>query len=249
MVADATHPGTIDILLQRVSATDPFAISEVCLKRTGHDIVVRPEVSHPLRDTVVTEVAQMLDDHLAAQQESMVLSRALFGLKLPGLTLTGLRLLTRIRKGGAASATVRFLRSEGEPTAILAPHLRGPGPGGNDLDKTALPVLRDLLCPALEVFDHILAHGLSEADARVLAARLKTMRARRDELSDYIELLTGALRSGADRAPDPWHGRPGDRIELPEPRDTPVRSISWSPSGGTVRGEQASILHGHHARV
>lgn len=249
LAADATHPGTIDVLLQRRAVDLPFLVQEVRLKGPGHETLVRPDTPGPLHDTVVSRIARLLDSHLTTRRASAVLSRSIYGVTLPGLRLTGLRLLTRSRKDGSATATVRFLKAEGDQAAILKPHLRGAAPHHPTIVETALPVLRDLLCPALEVFDHILAHGLSEADARVLAARLKTMRARRDELSDYVELLTGALLSGEGRASPPEDTRT-ERIELPTtPHDMPVRSISWSPSGGTVRGEQASILHGHHARI
>lgn len=190
----------------------------------------------------------MLADVLQRPQESLIVCLTTCGLSLPGLHLTGLRLMTTFAPDGTAQATARFLRAEGDPSAVLSPAMRGPAPGLAVVEDTALPVLQDLLCPALAIFDHILEHGLSEPDARVLAARLKTMRARRDELSDYIDLLTHVARDRSRRAATPATETPCStcRADVFVPREISVRSVRWSPTHGTVRGEQASILHGHH---
>lgn len=246
MTAEPAYPGIIELQLQRGATCRHFAVHDIRLRRAGSDLHVRPHAPRTLRDALVPEIADMLDGHLRMRQESAVLSRSAYELSLPGLRLGGLRLLSRISKDGSATATVRFLRAEGDPEAILTPDLRSPVPERIAIEDCALPMLRDLLCPALEVFDHVLMLGFSETDSRVLAARLKTMRARRDELSDYIELLTTAVRAGSDRQGRTGQDRPGERIELPAVPETAARSLSWSPSGGTVRGEHASILHGHH---
>jgi hypothetical protein len=115
------------------------------------------------------------------------------------------------------------------------------------LDAITLPVLQDLLRPALEAFDHILDHGLSDSDARVLAARVKTLRGKRDELSDYVALLTRYAEAGARRiaqARPPPSEQNG--FHLSATNALSRRSVTWTAATGSVRGESAAILHGHH---
>lgn len=117
-----------------------------------------------------------------------------------------------------------------------------------DICSAAVPMLQDLLCPALELIDHILENGLTEQDARVLTARVKIMRAKRDELSDYIALLTRFANSAAPQqtAERASTQTPAPALRLDAVHSTPCRAISWTPAAGATRGEMGTVLHGHH---
>ncbi|ODM46312.1 hypothetical protein A9320_06605 [Ruegeria sp. PBVC088] len=244
-VPEATSsPSTIEAWLSKSAHGQDWCVVNVRLRHHDHSQRLLLDDPRPLADVFAPELARILDAELAAIKDTAVNSRSGFKLELRQLTLHGLRILTRIDPTGSGTASVRFVRAEGDLCHVLGPGLRCEHETPPNIDDIALPVLCDLLYPALEIFDHILENGLTEADSRVLAARIKTMRAKRDELSDYIGLLSRFIESAPQRrAAIGQQQRP---LSLSSPGTIPSRDIRWDSSGRSVRGEHGAILHGHH---
>lgn len=237
------HTGSIEMWLNRVEGQTDWLLVNARISHDLHAQRLLLDQPLPLAEALHPLVADCLQRALARQCETAVLSDRDFLLDLGPLRLMGLRILIRCPAQGASTATLRFLDSSGDRDAILAPRMRpGHSPAPPPVDALVAPILQDLLCPALEVFDHILQHGLSEENARALTARVKTMRARRDELSDYIALLTQAVTE----APQP---QAAEAPPLPagweEQALIASRNLTWSPLSGVTRGQGRGILHGH----
>lgn len=244
-VPEATSsPSTIEAWLSKSSHGQDWCVANVRLRHHDYSQRLMLDDPRPLANVFAPELAKVLNAELAAIDKTAVHSRSEFELELPQLTLHGLRILTRIAPNGSGTASIRLVRAERDLCHVLGPGLRCEHESPPEIDDIALPVLSDLLYPALEIFDHILENGLTEADSRVLAARIKTMRAKRDELSDYIGLLSRFIESGPQRRAAV--GRQQRPLSLSAPGAIPSREIRWDSSGRSVRGEHGSILHGHH---
>lgn len=254
--------GTIELWLLRTDPDRIWHLANARLRGRMHSNRMVPDTPIPLEDVFQPVIARILLGHLQCVEDTAVFSQSDFQVQLPGLALHGLRVLTHFNRDGHASANVRFVRSVGESSAIFQESYRSDRTMDRSLSDMALPVLQELLCPALEAFDHILEHGLSEQQTELLQARVKTMRSRRDELSDYITLLTRYLET-VSKEP----GDDGDAVHIELDRDVPVPGIvgknldiaargtsrtgtlRWTAKGGTVRGEDLGILHGHQKAI
>lgn len=244
----ATSPGTVEAWLSRDTADSAWRVVNARLKFPKHGQRLLPDSPAPIEEIFAPEIASLLESHLGTVRETAVFSHSDFSFRLPGLKIDGLRILTRVGQDGSATASIRFVRTVGDLRAMLQSGVFAGDAPSMDLDSLTLPMLQDLLRPALEVVDHILEHGLSDEDARVLTARVKTMRTKRDELSDYIDLLTRYAILPASRGEVPsLAGAKAEAESRIETHNTlHSRQIEWDPSTGTLRGAGGSILHGHH---
>jgi hypothetical protein len=232
-----TQTGSIEMWLNRDEGQETWLLVNARMAQPLHARRMLLDSPLPLAEALHPLVADCLQRALARQHETAVLSDRDFLLDLGALRLRGLRILTRCPASGPSTATLRFLESCGDREVILAPALQAPRAAPPPVDALLAPVLQDLLCPALEVFDHILQHGLSEENARALAARVKTLRGRRDALSDYIALLSRVVAEAGAAAPQTL----GD----PAPLGAVAGDLTWSPRSGLSRGDGRGILHGH----
>lgn len=246
MTTAAVIPGTIEIWLNKNTSDSAWQVVNARLRFPRHGQRILLDTPQPVHEVFAPQVATALQEYLGSATDTAVFSDTDFALELPGLQLSGLRVLTRVAPDGSGTASVRFVRANGDPGLVLHQDLRGKSDRPIDMESVALPVLQDLLYPALEAFDHILEHGLSEKDAKVLAARVKTMRAKRDELSDYISLLTRFIEAGAMRDANETPKLPKAPLALSSHHTLTTRDLHWEADKGTVRGEDVSILHGHH---
>ncbi|MGP6086695.1 hypothetical protein [Antarctobacter jejuensis] len=237
--------GTVEIWLSRETADADWRVINASLGMPKHRQRLLPNSPSPIQDIFVPKAADVLTHHLNTVSETAVFSKSDFSLTLPGLRIRGLRILSRVAPDGSATASVRFVQTEGELNSLIQPQMRtGATAPPVNIDALTIPVLEDLLRPALEVIDHVLDNGLSEEDARVLAARVKIMRSKRDELADYVSLLTRYTSTMAFH-PSPLL-TPEQTIRIEAANNQPSRAISWNPTTGATRGESGSILHGHH---
>lgn len=239
-----TLVGSIEMWLNRDEGNRAWHLVNARILHDHHTQRMLFDPDLPLDDALHPLVAQCLTRALERQFETAVLSDRDLVLELGTLRLEGLRVLTRCPPDGTSTASVRFLNSVGDRDAILSDRMRPPRPELPEVDTLVAPVLQELLYPALEVFDHILQNGLSDENARTLAARVKTMRARRDELSDYIALLSKVVSDSRPPAPG---GLPAKQLPAPFRADDHMasRSLRWSPEAGLSRGLDGGILHGH----
>lgn len=185
--------GTLEIWLTRAEPFSTWFLANARARFPKHSTRMMLDAPTPIHEALHPDVCQIIHEHLAHVEDSAVFSHTDFQLQIPNLVMHGLRVLTHVAADGSASASVRIVRTLGDISAVFTPPFGGETVADNSLSDVTAPVLHELLLPALEVFDHILEHGLNDPQAKLLAARVKTMRARRDELSDYIGLLTRYL--------------------------------------------------------
>lgn len=244
--------GSIEMWLNFDAADDAWRLINSRLLYKQHAQRMLFDEPKPLEVALAPQVAGCLQTYLSSVRETAVFSDRDLVIDLGELRVRGLRVLTRFDHEGNATANIRLMSTDGEMSAVFAPDFRpgfrppAPQPLPATVEDVTMPVLQDLLYPALEIFDHILENGLSEENVKVLAARVKTMRAKRDELSDYATLLSRFIEasdarrssslSGADRAT----ARP---LKLSTKHPLSVRNKSWDPQNGFQSGENALILH------
>jgi hypothetical protein len=254
--------GTIELWLLRSDPDEIWNLANARLRGRMHSNRMVPDAPVPLEEVFQPVIVQILLGHLQCVEDTAVFSQSDFQVRIPGLALHGLRVLTHFNRDGHASANIRFVRSVGDSSAIFQKSYRTDPAADHSLSDMALPVLQELLCPALEAFDHILEHGLSEQQTELLQARVKTMRSRRDELSDYISLLTRYLEAVGN---DPEEDR--DALHIGLDRDVPAvgsagrnrdiaarvmsrkGTLHWTAKRGMVRGDNLGILHGHQKAI
>ncbi|MGR3367640.1 MAG: hypothetical protein ACU0CC_19950 [Sagittula sp.] len=254
--------GTIELWLLRSDPDEIWHLANARLRGRMHSNRMVPDAPVPLEEVFQPVIVQILLGHLQCVEDTAVFSQSDFQVRIPGLALHGLRVLTHFNRDGHASANIRFVRSVGDSSAIFQKSYRTDPAADHSLSDMALPVLQELLCPALEAFDHILEHGLSEQQTELLQARVKTMRSRRDELSDYISLLTRYLEAVGN---DPEEDR--DALHIGLDRDVPAvgsagrnrdiaarvmsrkGTLHWTAKRGMVRGDNLGILHGHQKAI
>jgi hypothetical protein len=244
----AVDSSPIEIWLHRTTRARGWHVLNARLRLSTHDQTVEPDLPMAPSAVFVPEIADLLETRLGEARDTSVYSHAEYVIDLPLLQLRGLYILTHLSKDGGVAACVRFSNVDGNLGAVFAPALRPLESPQGDLDALILPLLQDLLCPALEVFDHVLENGLSEPNAKVLAARVKTMRAKRDELSDYVTLLTRFAEIDLGTTPRTSSPQSGASsvMHLTTSHALDCHSVSWNASTGPVRGHSAAALHGHH---
>lgn len=243
---DTDDFGTIEMWLTRGSALAEWTLVNARLRYAQHSTRLLFEDTMCINQAFIPEIANLLVSHLEEVHETAVFSHSEFVHDLPTLQLEGLRVLTHMGENGSASANVRFVRAVGDLGAVFLPPYGGSPQPTPDLEDITVPVLQELLYPALEVFDHILEHGLSDDQAKLLTARVKTMRAKRDELSDYITLLTRYVEAMSVRKQSRLPVQPEahqQALELSAKTGLPAADIRWSPKEGVVRGMDSDILH------
>lgn len=210
------------------------------------------DAAEPLDVALAPDVAECLEEYLSVRETAVFSNRDLV-IDLGDLRVVGLRVLIRFDGDGNATANIRLMSTDGDMSAVFAPEFRPgfqpprpePASSPTTIEDVTMPVLQELLYPALEIFDHILENGLSEENAKVLAARVKTMRAKRDELSDYVALLTRFIEaSDAHRSTSISGSEKARPLHLSTRHPLSVRSKSWNPRTGFQSGENALILHG-----
>ncbi len=245
--------GTVEMWLTRDSALSDWQLINARVRYSTHSTRVLFDEAMSIDDVFVPQIASVLQTHLMKVNETAVFSHSEFRAELPTLRLEGLRVLTHKGKEGAASANVRFVRGIGDLNAAFKPPYCGVQQPDPTLEDITVPVLQELLYPALEAFDHILENGLSEEHAKLLTARVKTMRTKRDELSDYIGLLTRYVETMSARKQQgslPAHADAHKRaLELSVQKQIPSQNITWSSQHGVRRGVDSNILHGHIGEV
>lgn len=229
-----SHPthsetGGLEFWLTRDGPDGPWKFSYARF-RSGH-MSTRMAMDSPkaLDTALAPAIAEILHSRLWDAQETTVHSESDFAATLPGLEMKGLRVLTRIGPNGSAAASIRFVQTAGDVSAVFANGYRPNATPMDSVETVAAPVLHELLLPALEVFDHILENGLTDRQANLLTARIKTMRAKRDELSDYIALLT--------------------RVVEGDLRDIPARSATSLDEAESLKDEFTGIAATERAYV
>ncbi|MEQ5869570.1 hypothetical protein J4E08_06610 [Sagittula sp. NFXS13] len=221
--------GTLEIWLTRAGPYAQWFLANSRIRYRTHSNRMTLDSPIPIAEVAHREVAILLQERLASVDSSTVFSDSDFRLNLPGLALHGLRVLTHVANDGAASASVRFVHTLGDIDGFFRAPYGGALRSENSVEDMTVPVLHDLLLPALEVFDHILDHGLTDDQAKLLAARVKTMRSRRDELSDYISLLTQYIESA--RALETMHATDTpEALSGSKPPDLPSLGPTLPPS-------------------
>lgn len=185
-----TDSATLEVWLTRTDADADWLMVNARARYAAHSTRMMLDSPAQLHEALHPELAHLLQTKLAHVDNSAVFSQSDFALQLPSVFLHGLRVLTHVAEDGSASASVRIVHTMGNLSAVFSETYGGEIAPERAVSDVTLPVLQELLIPALEVMDHILEKGLNDEQAALLAARVKTMRARRDELSDYISLLT-----------------------------------------------------------
>lgn len=210
--------GSLEIWLSRPDDASEWQLLNARMRFTRHSSRMTMDSPVDISNALHPTVAKAVLDRLDGITETAVFSDSEYMGQIPGLALHGLRILTHANTNGSASASVRFVQTLGDMTAVFQPPYHQQTQANDCLDWMTLPVLYELLMPAMEALDHVLDHGLQDDHARALAARVKTMRARRDELSDYISLLTRYIESTQNAKPPAAL----DSVDHARPKDTPV---------------------------
>lgn len=244
---DPADTGSVEVQLYRQVSEPCWRVTCVTLSSQKDERRIQALLPSPLPSMFVPEVATVLEEQLHTVSETSVCNHSELALTLPGLEIQGLCILTQVSTNGDMTACVRFTQTTGDAWVMFLSPLPSDTPMPVNLDAITFSFVQDLLNPALEVVNHILENGLSETDAKVLAARVKTMGAKRDALADYISLLNQYL--------DPRHAVQEQLKTAPKNMSLSSqdahshRTITWSASSGPVRGEYLGILHGHHGAV
>lgn len=223
----------VEIWLANPAGKDSWTISAVRLRMGSFSQAVECGAFTPPDEILADDVAMVLQRHLSRKGTPTRLEMPEVTVQLKGLTLTGLMMEIRADSVGNLTCCARFNEAHGHLPALLRSGL-STAPGVElQIEDVALPAMQELLIPAIEVFDHIMENGLSEQDADVLRARLKTLKSRRDELSDLVSLLTRCCDYGVER-----------KVEANSANG--ISTTEWSASEGLERSGAKATLWGHH---
>lgn len=224
----------VELWLNKTHDADPWRLTYSVLHegRRRQRTDYRP--AQRLGTSLAPGLAQALERYLARISDTSVHHDRDYALPLPGAHLNGLRLFSWRSEDGRMAALVVFPSIRGFASAVFGdPQLLEAG-ALPATDSAALRALDDLLVPALELYDQLVGGALGEADARVVAARLKTMCVKRDQLSHAIAGLQQVLaRDGV----------------LPATSETCAggRQVTWTPELGWERSPEVDVLSSHHA--
>lgn len=243
-------PCSIEIWLMRQPGEVEWTVNSTRVKLDRHSRRILFDEPTSTQFAFSGSVHALLDAHLNQCFETSVFSNKNFHLEVGELRLRGLRVLTRIAPDGAASATVRFMSADGPFQLFLAPAYRTKDIAVSQVADLTAPAISELLFPALQIFDEIVANGCTEENAELLRARLRTLKMRRDELSDYL----GLLSSVSLEKPRYHNGdvelleSEDNRAQIHHSRRTNHLDASWSAGGGFERQLTSDVLWDHHNR-
>lgn len=243
-------PCSIEVWLMRQPGKVDWLANTTRVKYDRHSRRILFDEPTPIHEAFASSVHALIAAHLDQCFETTVFSNKNFRLAVGDLKLLGLRVLTRIAPDGAASATVRFMSAEGPFQLLLAPAFRTKDVAVSQTADLTAPAISELLYPALQIFDEIVENGCTEENAEILRARLRTLKMRRDELSDYLGLL-----SSVSLEKPQYHNGEAELLEANDNRPQVHHSSqskhmnsNWSTGRGFERQLSSDVLWGHHDR-
>lgn len=236
-MAQAETRQALDFALTRIRPQQPWACRQIIVRTQGMTRDLSFDPPRPLSDVLAPSVAQaMLSDQFLRGSDPH------FFLGGVDFMVQGIRLEVSDDTG---QARLSLPQVSGDPMALLHMDLRGQT-RQPEVDDLCRQILEDLLRPALSIYDHLLEHGLSDLNAAILQARLKTMKAQREQLGDHVEMLQavgdlarlGAPAANLDTGPEPA-----------TPSAAPVRrrrgKVPFDLARCKARALEATVLFGH----
>ena len=232
---------SLEIMVSRKAGGQDWQVDAVKLGHDAYDHRLELDDGARLqtvfRETVARRLAALLDDNLAEGENPGLI------VTLPGVRLHGISLEPRDH-AGSRGYRLAFLDVEGRAQDILQPQYCNSASDCASLDDVAVRALRDLLYPAIEIFDHIMDNGFNEQNTAILKARLKTLKARRDQLSDFAGLLAGCIEQTVARQPNMDTAHRDIRVSIASANG--VSRMGWTALGGLERQVESGALWGHH---
>ncbi len=131
--------------------------------------------------------------YLPERPDAGLLSANGFHVNVNGTLIKGLRVITHPGSNGRDLLSLHLVDISGSPFNIAKPAYRGSDDAQEQCADLAAKTMVDLVKPCIELFEHILANGLSSEAAELIQPRLKTMKVAGERLSQYAEDLTDVL--------------------------------------------------------
>lgn len=139
------------------------------------------------------ELFQSILGYLVDSGEIGILSAKDVEINLPGAKIRHLRITKHPARADKHFATVQLVEIFGNALNILTHKYNATEASYRQSVDLATLALIDVVKPCLELFDHILANGMTEETAQTIRPRLQTMKVKGEALSGYFGELTDTV--------------------------------------------------------